>query len=64
MSNGDFEVMPLGTMIEVRELRKLTKELIKLEQQHGNDLPQSVRHKILEIKNFYHWHVENYPLIV
>ena len=27
MSNGDFEVMPIGTMEEIREMRKLANEL-------------------------------------
>jgi len=64
MSNGDFEVMPLGTMVEVRELRKLTKELIEVTRQYGINTPQPVRQKIAEIEKFYQWHVETYPVIV
>ena len=62
MSEGDFEVMPRGTMVEIRELRKLTKELIELEYQYGINTPQPVRQKILEIAKFYNWHVEAYPI--
>jgi hypothetical protein len=62
MSEGDFEVMPRGTMVEIRELRKLTKELIELEHQYGINTPQPVRQKILEIAKFYNWHVEAYPI--
>lgn len=64
MSNGDFEVMPLGSIVEIRELRKLTNELIELEHQYGINTPQPLRQKILEIKKFYHWHVETYPVII
>lgn len=62
MSNGDFEVMPLGTMEEVREMRRLSKELIELEYKHGINTPQPLRTKILEIASFYRNHVEKYPV--
>jgi recombinational DNA repair protein (RecF pathway) len=62
MSNGDFEVMPIGTMVEVREIRKLTNELIALSEQHA--LPEEVLRKIQEMRVFYNWHVETYPVIV
>jgi hypothetical protein len=64
MSNGDFEVMPIGTMVEVRELRKLTNELIEVTRQYGLNTPLPVRQKIAEIEKFYQWHVETYPVIV
>jgi hypothetical protein len=62
MSNGDFEVMPLGTMEEVRELRKLTNELIEVTRQYNLNTPLPVRQKISEIEKFYQWHVETYPI--
>jgi hypothetical protein len=62
--NGDFEVMPIGTMVEVRELRKLTNELIELDHRYGINTPQPIRQKILEIQKFYNWHVETYPVTV
>lgn len=64
MSNGDFEVMPIGTMEEVRELRKLSKELIELDHLYGINTPQAVRAKIAEISQFYHYHSEKFPVIV
>lgn len=64
MSNGDFEVMPIGTMEEVREMRRLSKELIELEHKYGLNTPQPVRIKILEIARFYHYHSEKFPVIV
>ena len=30
MSNGDFEVMPIGTIAEVKAVRKISNELIEL----------------------------------
>ena len=62
MSNGDFEVMPIGTMVEVREIRKLTNELIALSEKHA--LPEEVLRKIQEMRVFYNWHVETYPVTV
>ena len=53
MSEGNFEVMPIGTMEEVREMRRLSKELIELDRQYGINTPQAVRVKILEIARFY-----------
>ncbi len=64
MSNGDFEVMPIGTIEEVREMRRLSKELIELEYKHGIDTPQELRIKILEIARFYRYHSEKFPVTV
>ena len=64
MSEGDFEVMPIGTMEEVREMRKLSKELIELDHSYGINTPQPIRAKILEIQRFYHYHAEKFPVIV
>lgn len=64
MSEGDFEVMPIGTMEEIREMRRLSKELLELDRSYGIDIPQSVRNKINEIGQFYHYHAEKYPVIV
>lgn len=62
MSEGNFEVMPIGTMEEVREMRRLSKELIALEYECGINTPQPLRIKILEIARFYQNHVEKYPV--
>ena len=64
MSEGDFEVMPIGTIEEVREMRKLSKELIELDRQYGINTPQAVRVKILEIARFYQYHSEKYPVTI
>ena len=64
MPNGDFEVMPIGTMEEVREMRRLSKELIELEYKYGIDTPQELRIKILEIARFYRHHSEKFPVTV
>ena len=62
MSNGDFEVMPIGTMVEVKEMRKFANELIALSEQHS--LPEEVLQKIQEMRVFYNWHSETYPVVV
>jgi hypothetical protein len=64
MSNGDFEVMPIGTMEEVREMRRLSNELIELEREYGIDTPQALRIKILEIARFYKYHSEKFPVTI
>ena len=64
MSEGNFEVMPIGTMEEVREMRKLSKELIELDRQYGINIPQPVRIKILDIARFYQYHSNKFPVQV
>ena len=64
MSNGDFEVMPRGTIEEVSELRRLTKELIALDSSHRDSMPFAVSAKIGEISRFYKYHSEKYPVTV
>ena len=62
MSNGDFEVMPLGSMVEVEKARKFAREMIALSEKH--ELPKEVQSKIFEMRSFYAWHNETYPVIV
>lgn len=64
MSEGNFEVMPIGTMEEIREMRRLSKELIELDRSYGINTPQAVRVKILEIARFYQYHSEKFPVHV
>ena len=64
MSEGNFEVMPIGTMEEVRELRRFTNELIDLEQHFGIEVPQALRNKIQELRKFYLYHSEKFPVTV
>lgn len=67
MSNGDFEVMPIGTIAEVQAMRKFANELITLtEVQSGYDdeVLANILEKINEIRNFYAWHTNQYPVTV
>jgi hypothetical protein len=64
MSDGDFEVMPLGTTEEVREMRRLSRELIALDSAYVDSMPYAVRQKIGEIARFYQYHSEKYPVTV
>lgn len=64
MSNGNFEVMPLGTMEEVRALRKFANEMIALTSTHDISVPHEMRAKINDIARFYNEHVEKYPVNV
>jgi hypothetical protein len=62
MSEGDFEVMPRGTMEELRVLRKFVNEMIALTAIHDMPVPHEMRAKILELNRFYNEHVETYPV--
>jgi hypothetical protein len=64
MSEGNFEVMPIGTMEEVREMRKFANELIDLEHKYGINTPQAIRNKIDDVRKFYLYHTQKYPVIV
>ena len=64
ISNGNFEVMPLGSMEEIRELRRLTKELIALDSTHSASMPYAVSAKVGEIARFYQYHCEKYSVQV
>ena len=55
-SNGDFEVMPIGTIEEVREMRKLSNELIAAQSY------EQILEIIGKIRQFYAYHVEKYPV--
>lgn len=61
MSN-DFEVHPIGTTAELREIRRMLKELIALDSAYGDSMPYAVRQKIGEITRFYQDHNEKHPL--
>lgn len=63
MSNGDFEVMPRGTMEEVRVLRAFVKDLVELDRRYGINTPQAIREEIAKVNNFYVGHTERYPQI-
>jgi len=60
--NGDFEVHPIGTTIEVREMRKFANDLIKLAE--VQPLSEEILRKIQEMRVFYEDHVERFPVKV
>lgn len=60
MSEGDFEVMPIGTMKELRILRQFANEMIKLREE--GLLPDSVMFKVAAIETFYAEHNSEYPV--
>ena len=62
MSNGDFEVMPRGTMEEIRVLRKFANEMIALNSIHDMPVPYEMIAKINDLSRFYSGHVEKYPV--
>ena len=59
---SDFETMPVGTMIEVSAMRLLAKDLIDLVDKNADR--EAIVSKIEEIRKFYNWHVEQYPVTV
>lgn len=62
MSEGDFEVMPIGTISEVAALRKYSNELIALVD-HNSSREELVK-KVNELREFYNWHVNQYPVSI
>ena len=61
MSEGDFEVVPRGTMDEIKALRRFAREMIALNSIHDMPVPHEIFVKISEIERFYSAHVEKYP---
>ena len=66
MSNGDFEVMPLGTMEELTVLRKFANDLIDISRTMENPVEkwEKMTKQIRTVEKFYAYHVEKYPVIV
>lgn len=62
MTTSDFEVHPIGTTTELREVRRLLKELIALDSAYGDSMPYAVRQKIGEITRFYQDHTDRHLL--
>ena len=62
MSEGDFEVLPVGTTEELRVLRQFARRMIALNSIHDMPVPHEMRTKINEISRFYDHHVETYPV--
>ena len=62
----DFEVMPRGTLEEMRFMRKFANDVISAtEVQTGNDalVLENLLQKITEMREFYRTHVEKYPTV-
>lgn len=63
MPEGDFEVMPLGTMEEIRVLRQFVNNLedISKDETDVHNFVIEVTREIGKIRSFYHSHIEKYP---
>lgn len=61
MSDGDFEVLPRGTIAELRMLRTFVQKLTHLDKTFGIDTPQAIRSEIASINLFYADHNQRYP---
>jgi len=63
MSNGDFEVMPRGTTIELQFLRQLAKDIVECYPKHGTHFTiEEVKRLAARVEGFYNAHVEKYPV--
>lgn len=62
MNNGDFEVLPRGTMKELKELRNFANNMITLNKNLDEAVPPLMRARIYEMNQFYAAHVEKYPV--
>jgi hypothetical protein len=62
MSEGDFEVMPVGTTKELKMLRRFAQDMIILSSIHDMPVPHEMREKIDNMKRHYSVHVETYPV--
>jgi len=60
---NDFEVMPIGTAVEIKAMREYSNRLIS-EIDSTENVPENVRNLVNEIRNFYKWHVDRYPITI
>lgn len=58
---NDFEVMPIGTAVEIKAMREFSNRLIS-EIDSTTNIPDNVKDIVNEIRRFYNWHVETYPV--
>lgn len=61
MSEGDFEVLPRGTIEELRVLRAFVKDITSLEHQSDNITPKALSECIQKINYWYASHIVKYP---
>lgn len=62
MAEGDFEVMPRGTMEEVKAMRKFVTEISNLTHQFDDQIPTLLLEKIREMETFYIAHILKYNI--
>lgn len=61
MSNGDFEVMPRGTTLELMFLRQLAKDIVECYPKHGAHFTtEEVKRLAAKVEGFYSVHVEKH----
>lgn len=64
MSNGDFEVLPRGTMEELKVLRQFANDMIDYSKtmQNPTEKWEIMTTRIRQLESFYANHVETYPV--
>ena len=60
MSNGDFEVLPRGTIEELRVLREFVKEISH--EVNATDCGSELKRMISKINLWYVGHIDRFPL--
>ena len=60
MSNGDFEVLPRGTIEELRVLRDFVKQISSTV--NASDCGEEIKSMIAKINLWYVDHVDRFPL--
>ena len=61
MSNGDFEVLPRGTIAELQVLRQFANQMISYNSIHDMPTPHEMRELINKLQLWYVGHNEKYP---
>lgn len=61
MLNGDFEVLPVGTIAELATLRQFAKQMILFNSIHDMPTPHEMSDLINKLQLWYTGHNEKYP---
>lgn len=56
---SDFEVLPIGTIKELRLSRELVREIELVQKQYGGVIPQNVMNIYNKLLQHYAWEIEN-----
>jgi hypothetical protein len=56
---NDFEVLPIGSIKEIKLSRDLSREIDQVLHQFGNVVPQNVMNAFLKLKDHYAWQIES-----